>query len=97
MKINEKSNEISKNYQVIKENIESFFTYTAGSFIAGATIKYSGGTISPEPLAFATLSTPIIDVLEYFTFKKKDLDKTIRNDLGTLAGQTLGWTLASLL
>ena len=84
-------------YQFAKENVKSFVTNSIGSFIIGVGAKYHGDGNLMNPLVFGALSTPIIDVFEYFFVKKRDLNATIRNDVGTFAGQTLGWTLASLL
>ncbi len=84
-------------YEFAKENLSSFVVGTIGSFLVGVGVKYLGNGNLMNPLIFGPASTVIIDGLEYATTKKQDLRATVRNDVGTVAGQTLGWTLASLL
>ena len=84
-------------YEFAKENLSSFVAGSIGSFLVGAGVKYFGDGNLMNPLIFGPVSTVIIDGIEYATTKKPDLKATVRNDVGTVAGQTLGWTLASLL
>ena len=85
----------NKLYELAKENISSFVSGTVASFMFGAGVKYFGDGNLMHPLIFATGVTAILDVYEYI--KEKDIKPAVRNDVGSVAGNTLGLTLASLL
>ena len=86
-------------YEDVIENVGCFVYCTLGSFTAIAVGKclLGGSSESTNLLTFALTSTAFIDLMEYMTLKNYDIRTTLRNDVGTVAGQTLGWTLASLL
>lgn len=84
-------------YELARENLAFFVAGTIGSFIVGAGVKYLGNGNLMNPLIFGLVSTVIVDGIEYSATKKHDIRAAVRNDMGTVAGQTLGWTLASLL
>jgi hypothetical protein len=84
-----------KLYELAKDNLLSFAGCTTGSFVIGLVAKYAGDGDLANPLVFGALSTPIVNAFQYF--QGMSIDKIMKSEVGTIAGQTLGWTLASLL
>jgi hypothetical protein len=89
-------NKAERFYELAKENLYAFVTGTLGSFGVGAAIKYIGRTDLMNPLVFGPIVTAVEDLAELVVGHER-IKTVIKDDIGYLAGTTLGWTLASLL
>lgn len=99
---NGKSYEIistNKLYDILRDNFTQFAAGGVAGFLFGLGTKYvwNGGMINP--IIQGAGVTPIVDVFEFTMIQgtRGNVIRTLQNDIGTFAGNTLGYTLASLL
>jgi len=83
--------------EISAENIRQGVIGLTIGFLGGAVQKYVGFGPAIHPILYGVLFTTTMDVVDKLRDDKKTFAKLVQDDAGVFAGQTLGYTLGSLL
>lgn len=88
-------------YEAAKDNAKMFIAMGIGGFAFGLGVRY----FNSESLGITSLTNTLIagagitlgsDAVEFFSINKRNIRKTLLDDIGTFAGGSLGYFVASL-
>ncbi len=85
-------------WQVVGENVSIFMISLVSGIIGGYILKKTGIEYGVFSVAHSSIGGVVtVDIGEYFYSYKRNLSKTIRNDIGTLAGTVIGLNIGYII